>query len=109
VSTPDILMVSIPHAALDITWSAFGKPKRQTGRMLKATCPGGNNDAGEFEECGYTVRLASKWAKEYGAYCPKHGAIPVEFPPDDGETELDQEAENARLGEPESHPQQLAH
>ncbi len=83
----------IPRAALDITWSAFDKPKRQIGRMLKATCAGGNNDAGAFEECGYTVRLASKWAKEYGAHCPKHGAIPVEFPPDDPETELDQQAE----------------
>jgi len=99
----------LPHAALDITWSAFGKPKRQTGRMLKATCAGGNDEHGEFKECGYTVRLAAKWAKEYGAQCPKHGAIPVEFPPDDSETELDQEQENARLAEPQSNPQQLAH
>ena len=85
----------IPHAALDITWSAFNKPKRQTGRMLKATCPGGNNDAGASEECGYTVRLASKWAREYGAHCPKHGAIPVEFPPDDPDAELEQDPEAA--------------
>ena len=83
----------IPHAALDITWSAFDKPKRQTGRMLKATCAGGNNDAGAFEECGYTVRLASKWAREYGAQCPKHGAIAVEFPPDDLDDELGRETE----------------
>ena len=84
----------LPHAALDITWSAFDKPKRQVGRMLKATCAGGNDERGEFRECGYTVRLASKWAKEYGAQCPKHGVIAVEFPPDDAETELDQEAES---------------
>ena len=87
----------LPHAALDITWSAFAKPKRQTGRMLKATCAGGNDDSGDFEECGYTVRLASKWAKEYGAQCPKHGAIPVEFPSDDPEAELDQEPGIAAL------------
>ena len=93
----------LPHAPLDITWSAFDKPKRQVGRMLKATCPGGNNDAGEFEECGYTIRLASKWAKDYGAQCPKHGAIPVEFPHDDPETELDQDpgALPAASGQPE--------
>lgn len=83
----------LPHAPLDITWSAFDKPKRQVGRMFKATCPGGNNDAGEFEECGYTIRLASKWAKDYGAQCPKHGTIQVEFPSDDSETGLDQEPE----------------
>ena len=83
----------IPHAALDITWSAFDKPKRQVGRMLKATCAGENNDAGAFEECGYTVRLASKWARKYGAQCPKHGAIAVEFPPDDPDDELGRETE----------------
>ena len=90
----------LPHAALDITWSAFDKPKRQTGRMLKATCAGGNDDNGEFKECGYTVRLASKWAKDYGVHCPKHGAIAVEFPPDDPETELDQEPGSAALAAP---------
>lgn len=83
----------LPHAALDITWSAFDKPKRQIGRMLKATCAGGSDEHGEFRECGYTVRLASKWAKEYGAQCPKHGTITVEFPPDDPETKLDQETQ----------------
>lgn len=50
----------LPHAALDITWSAFDKPKRQIGRMLKATCAGGSDEHGKFRECGYTVRLASK-------------------------------------------------
>ena len=90
----------LPHAALDITWSAFAKPKRQTGRMLKATCVGGNDDGGDFKECGYTVRLASKWAKEYGAQCPKHGAIAVEFPSDDPETELDQDPASAALAVP---------
>ena len=90
----------LPHAALDITWSAFAKPKRQTGRMLKATCAGGNDESGDFKECGYTVRLASKWAKEYGVHCPKHGAIPVEFPSDDPEAELDQEPGSAALAAP---------
>ena len=58
----------LPHAALDLTWSAFGKPKRQVGRMLKATCAGGSDE---------------------------HGAIAVEFPPDNPETELDQETQGA--------------
>ena len=82
----------LPHAALDITWSAFARPKRQTGRMLKATCPGGADEHGAFRECGYTVRLAAVWAREYGAHCPRHGAIAVEFPAHDPETELDGEA-----------------
>ena len=89
----------LPHAALDITWSAFDKPKRQVGRMLKATCAGRSDERGEFRECGYTVRLASKWAKAYGAHCPKHGAIAVEFPCVDPETELDQKAEGALIVE----------
>jgi hypothetical protein len=42
--------------------------KKQTTRMLKAAC----------EECGYTVRLSKKWAKELGAICPKHGTIQVD-------------------------------
>lgn len=101
----------LPHAALDITWSAFDKPKRQVGRMLKATCPGGNNDVGDFEECGYTIRLASKWAKDYGAQCPKHGAIPVEFPPDDHEAGADQapEAVPGADGRSQHHEIQAAH
>jgi hypothetical protein len=37
--------------------------------------------------CGYTVRITSKWAKELGAHCPKHGAMTVHFPRDDEEAE----------------------
>lgn len=87
----------LPHAALDLTWSAFAKPKRQTGRMLKATCPGGNDDRGEFRECGYTVRIAAIWAREYGAHCPRYGAIAVEFPPEEAELDQDEAARTATL------------
>ena len=73
----------LPHRALDISWSPFDKPKRQTHRMLKAICAGGNNDQGEFQECGYMVRLSSKWANDYGATCPRHGKMSIEFPSND--------------------------
>ncbi len=73
----------LPHRALDISWSPFDKPKRQTHRMLKATCSGGNDDQGQFQECGYMVRLSSKWAKDYGATCPRHGSMTIEFSQDE--------------------------
>lgn len=53
--------------------------KKQTTRMLKATCT--------REDCGYTVRLSKKWASKLGACCPAHGAITIEgldLPDDDG-------------------------
>jgi hypothetical protein len=54
----------IPHGA--INW-ANGPRKKQTTRMLKATC-----------QCGYTVRLAQKWIDEVGApHCPEHGEMEV--------------------------------
>lgn len=92
----------LPHAALDITWSAFAKPKRQTGRMLKAMCPGGNDESGQWMECGYTIRLAAVWAREYGAHCPRHGAIAVQFPAHDPEIALDGEAAESTGAEQES-------
>lgn len=45
-------------------------PKKQTTRMLKATC--------SKEGCGYTVRLSKKWAQKLGACCPVHGSLEVE-------------------------------
>jgi hypothetical protein len=44
--------------------------KKQTTRMLKATC--------EYDGCGYTVRLSKKWAVKLGACCPLHGVIEVD-------------------------------
>lgn len=44
------------------------RPKKQSTRMLKAKC----------QECGYTIRLSSKWARELGAQCPKHGGMEIE-------------------------------
>lgn len=42
--------------------------KKQSTRMLKAHC----------EECGYTVRLAKKWAQALGAECPTHGPMKID-------------------------------
>ena len=40
------------------------RPKKQSTRMLKAECP----------ECGYTIRLAKKWADLGLPTCPTDGA-----------------------------------
>ena len=80
----------LPHRSLDITWSQFVRKKKDGIRMLRAHCPGGkNSDTGEFEECGYNIRLTAKWANQYGAVCPRHGPLAVEFPSagDSGELE----------------------
>jgi hypothetical protein len=71
----------LPHASLHIEQSPLAavavsvdRPKKQRARMLKAECPA--------KDCGYTVRVASKWARDPGPpHCPKHGAMAVEFPP----------------------------
>lgn len=42
--------------------------KKQSTRMLKATC----------DDCGYTIRLSKKWAIEVGAECPRHGTMEIE-------------------------------
>ena len=39
------------------------RPKKQSTRMLKAECP----------ECGYTIRLAKKWAEVGLPSCPSDG------------------------------------
>jgi len=48
--------------------------KKQTTRMLKATC----DKEVDGQSCGYTVRLSKKWAQQLGACCPVHGAMEVE-------------------------------
>jgi len=83
----------LPHRALNISWSPFAARKVQTGRMLKATCDATFDAGDKLGVCGYTVRVAAKWAKDYGVVCPKHGPITVKLPPDDLESELDQEPE----------------
>jgi hypothetical protein len=78
---------SFPHASLVIAngpaiGHAVDRPKKQTARMLKAEC----SDTG----CGYTVRIAAKWALDPGPpHCPKHGAMAVErIQMDEPESEL---------------------
>ena len=75
---------ALPHASLNVTQTpltavsvAIDRPKKQRARMLKAECLG--------ESCGYTVRVAAKWAQDPGPpHCPKHGAMTVEFPAEIG-------------------------
>lgn len=57
--------------------------KKQTTRMLKATCQAiaaqdGSGETEPGQPCGYTVRLSKKWAVKYGACCPVHGSMEVE-------------------------------
>ncbi|WP_152048839.1 transcription elongation protein SprT [Aureimonas psammosilenae] len=65
----------LPHAKLAIDKGRDGKgpvdrPKKQGTRLLKAEC----ND----QECGYTVRITSKWVDELGApLCPRHGTMRI--------------------------------
>lgn len=52
-----------PHA--ELTGGQSSGPKKQSIRMLKATCP--------EDECGYTVRITRKWLDACGApICPVH-------------------------------------
>jgi hypothetical protein len=75
----------LPHARLNIErgpsiTTAIDRPKKERTRLLKAECPS--------EGCGYTVRVTSKWVRELGPpHCPKHGAMVVDLPAADAETD----------------------
>lgn len=47
---------------------ASSRPKKQTTRMLKACC----------SDCGYTVRVTSKWLEVGPPHCPAHGPMATE-------------------------------
>ncbi|UKE72382.1 hypothetical protein [Xanthomonas graminis] len=47
---------------------ASSRPKKQTTRLHKACC----------SECGYTVRVTSKWLEKGPPHCPDHGAMAVD-------------------------------
>jgi hypothetical protein len=64
--------------------------KKQSTRLLKAAC---THDV-DGKPCGYTVRLSKKWALQFGACCPVHGAMEVEGLED-------AQAEDEREGEDE--------
>jgi len=58
----------LPHAKLNFNASS-DVPKKQKARLLKAECSAA---------CGYTIRLATKWAKAGLPLCPidtKHGIL----------------------------------
>ena len=68
----------LPHAKLNFS-TGSDVPKKQTARMLKAECG---------KACGYTIRLAAKWAREGLPVCPinaKHGSMICDIPDDDNE------------------------
>jgi len=46
---------------------ASSRPKKQTTRLHKACC----------DECGYTVRVTSKWLEVGPPHCPVHGAMAI--------------------------------
>lgn len=46
---------------------ASSGPKKQSTRLIKATCT--------HEECGYNVRVTSKWLEIGPPHCPIHGAM----------------------------------
>jgi predicted RNA-binding Zn-ribbon protein involved in translation (DUF1610 family) len=52
----------------DDAGGSSNRKKKQTTRMLKASC----------EHCGYTIRLAKKWALSHGATCPECGKMEIE-------------------------------
>lgn len=75
--------------------SNSNEKKKQSTRMLKATCqaiaPAGGDGNGPGQPCGYTIRISKKWAKEMGACCPVHGGMEVEGVDDEGgEDDADQ-------------------
>jgi hypothetical protein len=78
----------LPHASLNFTAKdpltaiavAVNRPKKQRGRMLKAHC--------DAEGCGFLVRVAALQARKIGfPHCPVHGAMTVDFPSEEEETE----------------------
>src|SRR6202521_567 len=77
----------LPHARLNIERGADNRgpadrEKKQTTRMLKAEC--------ETEGCGFIVRVAASQVKNVGPpHCPKHGAMAVDLPEDEGEEETE--------------------
>lgn len=78
----------LPHAKLNFASLAADKPKKQGTRMLKAECCG--------EGCGYTIRLAAKWARLGTPLCPispEHGPLKCDLPDDDDEAEGEEAAE----------------
>lgn len=78
---------ALPHAKLNFL-GASDVPKKQTTRMLKAEC--------SFDLCGYTIRLASKWARAGVPVCPvsaRHGRLICDMPINEEVTTLTQEVE----------------
>jgi len=67
----------LPHAKLNFI-GASDVPKKQGTRLVKAECPA---------SCGYTIRLAAKWARKSLPICPinsKHGKLSCNALDNDG-------------------------
>lgn len=75
----------LPHASLDIEFRETAPRKKQTTRMLKASCPA--------DDCDYTVRLTAVHAKKAPPICGIHKIEmlvdwpeePAEIPPPEEE------------------------
>ena len=79
-------MRPFPHAKLNFG-SSSDVPRKQTTRMLKAEC--------HAVGCGYTIRLASKWAQVGLPVCPAdtaHGTLVCDMPKDAEAEETEVEA-----------------
>lgn len=61
-----------PHQPLDVT---KGGGKKQSTRLLKAVCP----------QCGYTIRLTSKWAEQGMPICSVDGEVFILAKKEEGE------------------------
>lgn len=55
-------------SGLDADKSSSNEKKKQKTRLLKACCG----------ECGYTVRVTSKWLEIGPPHCPVHGAMAID-------------------------------
>jgi len=68
----------LPHAKLDFLASS-DVPRKQATRLLKAECGA---------SCGYTIRIAAKWARAGLPLCPvdaDHGILKCDIPDNDGD------------------------
>lgn len=66
----------LPHASLDIEFRETAPRKKQSTRMLKASCPA--------DDCDYTVRLTAIHAKKAPPICGIHKIeMVIDWPPEE--------------------------
>ncbi len=81
----------LPHATLNLEFRESAPRKKQKTNMLKATCPGVDQD-GKHVDCDYVLRVTKTHAERGAPFCGVHEVrMNVEFTPDD---EPDNDEEN---------------